>query len=198
MTAEIALVGDIHGCLTPLRKLWSALADRGVGHVVFLGDYINKGGQSSEVIEELLSYSRAGYVTLLKGNHEKALLDALDTGDLRAFLKMGGAMTVRSYVGGDVGPDVLADFRRAFPPSHLGAIRAMPESFETVDLVAQHVLPDEPTTRFLVTAHVAAGQLPRITGRQAQIDTGCGRRGGRLTALLWPSRHYIQARCEDG
>ena len=33
-------------------------------------------------MQELLSYSQAGWATLLRGNHEAALLDALDTVDL--------------------------------------------------------------------------------------------------------------------
>jgi serine/threonine protein phosphatase 1 len=193
VTGEIAFVGDVHGSLVPLRRLWRALGERGVHHVVFLGDYVNKGGQSAEVFGQLLSYSRAGQATLLRGNHEMALLEALDTGDVRAFLKMGGAMTIRSYVGGEVGADVFADFRREFPTDHLNAIREMPETFELVDLIAQHTPPAEPTTKFLVTAHVPAGRLPRINGHSARIDTGCGSPSGRLTALLWPSLHYIQA-----
>jgi serine/threonine protein phosphatase 1 len=115
---------------------------------------------------------------------------------MRAFLKMGGAATIRSYIAGRVGPDVAADFRRLFPPDHLDAIRQMPETYELVDLVAQHVPPSEPTTKFLITAHVPAGELPRITRRSAQIDTGCGSQSGRLTALLWPSLHYIQVDSE--
>jgi serine/threonine protein phosphatase 1 len=143
-------------------------------------------------MEELLAYSRSGRATLLRGNHEAVLLDALDSGDLTAFLKMGGAMTIRSYVGAKVGPDVLSDFRVRFPKEHLDGIRRMPETYESYDFIAQHTPPPASTPKFRVSAHVAVGNLPRIGPNSAQLDTGCGSDDGRLTALLWPSLDYVQ------
>jgi len=190
--AEIAFVGDVHGTLSALRGLHDVLARRGGPHTVFLGDYINKGAESAEVMQELLAYSRAGRATLLLGNHEASLLHALDTGDLAAFLKMGGAMTIRSYVGANVGPDALLDFRASFPTEHLDAIRRMPDTYESADVIAQHTSPSESTPKFRISAHLPVGTLPRIGHRSAQLDTGCGTHAGRLTALLWPSLAYVQ------
>lgn len=192
MSTEIAFVGDVHGNLSALRGLWEILAARGVPHAVFLGDYVNKGAQSAEVMQELLAHSRTGRATLLRGNHESALLDALDTGDLTAFLKIGGAMTIRSYVGAKVGPDVLSDFRASFPRKHLAEIRRMPETYESDELIAQHSPPAAPTPKFRISAHVPVGMLPQVGRRSAQLDTGCGGEPGRLTALLWPGLDYVQ------
>ena len=192
MSTEIAFVGDVHGNLSALQGLCYVLATRGIPHAVFLGDYINKGRQSAEVMQELLSYSQAGWATLLRGNHEAALLDALDTGDLAAFLKMGGAMTIRSYVGAKVGPDVLKDFRVKFPSQHLDAIRRMPQTYESDDLIAQHIPPAASTPKFRISSHLPVGELPRIGRYSAQLDTGCGAESGRLTALLWPGLDYVQ------
>lgn len=192
MSAEIAFVGDVHGNLSAVRGLCGVLGARGTLHAIFLGDYINKGRQSAEVMQELLSYSRVGFVTLLRGNHEAALLDALDTGDLAAFLKMGGAMTIRSYVGAKVGPDVLRDFRAKFPGQHLDAIRRMPQTYETDGLIAQHIPFAASTSKFRISSHIPIGELPRIGRCSAQLDTGCGAESGRLTALLWPSLDYVQ------
>lgn len=192
MTTEIAFVGDIHGNLSALQGLLDVLAARGGPHAVFLGDYINKGAGSAAVVEQLLAYSRSGHATLLRGNHEAALLDAIDTDDLTAFLRMGGAMTIRSYVGGKVGPDVLRDFRANLPHEHLDAIRRMPETYELDGLIAQHIPADESTRKYRISAHVPVGKLPRIGRHSAQLDTGCGDELGRLTALLWPSLDYVQ------
>lgn len=189
---EIAFVGDVHGNLGALRGLYKLLAARGAAHAIFLGDYINKGRNSAEVMRELVSYSQAGCATLLRGNHESALLDALDTSDLATFLKMGGAMTIRSYVGANVGPDVLRDFRAKFPSEHLEAIRRMPQTYETDNLIAQHVPSGESTPKFRISSHVPIGELPKIGRYSAQLDTGCGAGSGRLTALLWPGLGYIQ------
>jgi serine/threonine protein phosphatase 1 len=195
----LAFVGDIHGNLDALQGLWEALERRDVPlHVIFLGDYINKGPQSADVLKRLISFVQAGRATLLAGNHERALLDALDRADLSAFLKMGGAMTIRSYVGGRVGPDVLTEFTRLLPSQHLEALRRMPLTYETDDLIAQHLSPPVSTAKFRISAHVPVGELPRIGQRSAQLDTGCGTDSGRLTALLWPTLDYIQVNTHGG
>ena len=192
MTAEIAFVGDVHGNVSALRRLCHILTERGRLHAVFLGDYINKGAESAGVMLELFAYSQGGRATLLRGNHETALLEALETGNLAAFLKMGGAMTIRSYVGGHVGPDVLLDFRAHFPIAHLDAIRGMTETYELADVIAQHNPPSRSTGKFQISAHVPVGKLPRVGRHSAELDTGCGTPGGRLTALLWPSLNCVQ------
>ncbi len=143
-------------------------------------------------MQELISHNATGRATLLAGNHEAALLDALDRQDLSGFLKMGGAKTIRSYVGRRVEADVLRDFTTSVPPEHLEALRGMPARFETESLVAQHIPPTSPTAKFRVSAHVPVGNLPRIAHRSALLDTGCGSDSGRLTALLWPALNYIQ------
>lgn len=188
---DLALVGDVHGNLAALNGLWTRCEALGVSHGVFLGDYINKGPNSAEVLERLISLNKRGQATLLAGNHETALLDALDERDLSTFLKMGGAMTIRSYVG-TVGPDVFGDFTKRLPDHHIAALRQMPLRYETGHLVAQHVPPTVAAGRFVVSAHVPVGSKPRINEYMAQLDTGCGSPEGRLTALLWPSLRYIQ------
>jgi len=192
VSTELAFIGDVHGNLPALQGLWNALVLRDVPHVIFLGDYINKGARSADVLHELISHAEAGRATLLAGNHETALLDALDRGDLSTFLKMGGAMTIRSYLGGRVGPDVLGEFTTKLPREHLKALRRMPLTYETDDLVAQHIAPSSSTRKFRISAHVPVGDLPRVGRRSALLDTGCGTDSGRLTALLWPTLDYTQ------
>lgn len=192
MRAEIAFVGDVHGNLSALRGLRDILTAIGGPHTVFLGDYINKGAESAEVMQELVASSQAGRSTLLMGNHEVALLEALGTGDLAPFLKIGGATTIRSYVGSNVGPDVLSDFRAHLPNEHVDAIRRMPETYELDNVIARHVSLPASTSKFRISAHFPVGSLPRIGYRSAQLDTGCGTDAGRLTALLWPGLDYVQ------
>lgn len=192
MSAEVAFIGDVHGNLPALVGLVNALSEHAQPHMVFLGDYINKGKHSAEVVMELLAYSSAGRATLLKGNHEIALIEAFESRSLASFLKMGGAMTIRSYVGTRIGPDVLKDFEARFPSDHREAIRQMAERYESDDVIAQHGPFDSPTPKFRVSAHMPVGDLPRIGRGSAQIDTGCGPESGRLTALLWPGLEVVQ------
>ncbi|WP_130011255.1 metallophosphoesterase [Serinicoccus sediminis] len=193
MSTELAFVGDIHGNLTALEGMWDALHKRQVAHVVFLGDYINKGPKSAQVMSRLLSHEESGRATLLAGNHETTLVDALERQDLSGFLKIGGASTIRSYVGGPVGPNVLQDFLKSTPLDHIQAFRRMPLTYAAPGLLAQHVAPrSRASDIFAISAHVPTGTLPRIGKHSAELDTGCGTPAGRLTALVWPTLHYIQ------
>ncbi|MFI5843916.1 metallophosphoesterase [Catenuloplanes sp. NPDC051500] len=190
--SKLAFVGDVHGNVNALRGLCELLTRHSGLHTIFLGDYINKGPDSAAVVADLLDLSRSGRATLLSGNHESALLEALETEDLAPFLKMGGAMTIRSYMNGRVGADVLKEFRAKFPREHLNALRSMPQTYETDDLIAQHVPLAATTTKFRISGHVPAGKLPRVDHHSALLDTGCGNESGRLSALLWPSRKIVQ------
>lgn len=192
MTREIAFVGDVHGNLDALQGLWSALSTLQISHAVFLGDYVNKGDRSREVLEYLGGLVETGTVTLLRGNHDAEMLLAVESGNLTSFLKMGGAVTVRSYVGGPVGADVWAEFARAVPAKHLILLRSMSTEYEIPGLIARHEPWKELKKEFLVSAHRQVGSVPSITQSSAYLDTGCGDRSGRLTAFLWPSRDYVQ------
>lgn len=191
-TGRIAFVGDIHGNLVALSGLLSLLESSGLDNIVFMGDYINKGASSAQVIERLIKLTKERPITLLRGNHETALLTALDTGNLATFLKIGGASAIRSYVRRPVGPDVFHDFRSALPPEHVAFLRGMHDRFETPYIIASHKPSGADESRFQISAHVPVGDQPAISQSSAYIDTGCGSSTGRLTALIWPSLTFIQ------
>jgi serine/threonine protein phosphatase 1 len=65
------IVGDIHGMFCPLDALISQVERRDAGaHFIFVGDYINRGPDSPQVIDRLLQLPRA---TFLRGNHDDVL-----------------------------------------------------------------------------------------------------------------------------
>lgn len=191
MNSVIAFVGDLHGNLRALHRARKLLLDSPISHTVFLGDYINKGPDSAQVLETLIDMHAQGATSLLLGNHERALLTALQTGELAPFLLIGGARTIRSYVS-PVGPDVLSDLRASMPQTHIEALRRMPGSFATDQLVASHEPAVDRDGRYLISAHMPVGLLPHIDSQWAQLDTGCGEGGGRLTLFFWPSRRFTQ------
>ena len=127
-------IGDIHGELGPLARL-VAMVRRDASHagaerraLVFLGDYVDRGLQSREVIEFLLDDPAPGFETVfLKGNHEAWVLAFLDDAGVgRQWLAAGGQGTLLSYgVSLPPGPrnaDCLealrASFAEAFPDAH--------------------------------------------------------------------------------
>lgn len=99
-------IGDIHGRLDLLDGLLAQIradeAARGgvPGALIFLGDLVDRGPQSAQVIDRLiaLKVERPGTRVLL-GNHEEVFLGALagDRKTLRFFTRIGGAETILSY-----------------------------------------------------------------------------------------------------
>ncbi|WP_285100920.1 metallophosphoesterase [Promicromonospora sp. MEB111] len=191
MSDSVAFIGDVHGCLPALQSMIGVLSEAGVNEIVLLGDYINKGADGPAVINYLISLDSDDRVVALRGNHESALLDCLDSGDVRPLLRMSGAPTIRSYVGGDVGPHVADSLRASVPLEHVEFLRKLPERYLANDVVASHkavAIGD----LFSVSAHVYVGSTPRLSEYAAEIDTGCGSPQGILTGFLWPSRSYVQ------
>ena len=93
-------IGDIHGCVDELAAMMEAIAPRPGDTVVFVGDYIDRGPCSREVIDYLLNLRQgAAELVFLKGNHEDMLLSFLGfPGHYgESFVFNGGAQTLASY-----------------------------------------------------------------------------------------------------
>jgi len=99
-------VGDIHGRADLLARMFEVLEREGeranpsqAPIAVFLGDYVDRGPDSAEVIELLLTQRPEGFERrYLKGNHEAAMLAFLDDPlGHRAWLGHGGLATLASY-----------------------------------------------------------------------------------------------------
>src|SRR5688500_13911293 len=73
------VIGDIHACPQELEDVITACALEREDHVVFLGDYIDRGPGACEVVAFLLVHQAVTFCTLtfLKRNHEDMLLDLL-------------------------------------------------------------------------------------------------------------------------
>jgi serine/threonine protein phosphatase 1 len=117
------IIGDIHGCVDELRHLIDGLPLAGDDRVVFLGDYIDRGPASKDVVSFLLSLSQKHVKTefiFLKGNHEDMLLSYLGFngahGDM--FIINGGKATLASY-GLDTGKMTPQDALQEIPAEHL-------------------------------------------------------------------------------
>jgi serine/threonine protein phosphatase 1 len=65
------VIGDVHGMYKPLRKLLDAVtAADPDAKLVFAGDYVNRGPDSRQVIDLLLTLTNARFV---RGNHDDIL-----------------------------------------------------------------------------------------------------------------------------
>jgi len=97
-------IGDIHGRLDLLDELHDMIRADAETHegsrgIVYLGDYIDRGAQSRQVLDRLIEQPLAGFDTVhLLGNHEQAMLDFLaDPRAAAAWLGFGGQVTLLSY-----------------------------------------------------------------------------------------------------
>jgi serine/threonine protein phosphatase 1 len=95
-------IGDIHGSYTKLTNLLRHCRDHcgtNQARFVFLGDYIDRGKRSREVVKLLIDLTRAapGQVVCLMGNHEHMLLAAANRKDEAMWLCNGGEPTLASY-----------------------------------------------------------------------------------------------------
>lgn len=144
MTANrVAIVGDIHGMIGHLRNAVAWLRATWDSDVIFVGDYINRGPNSYQVLDELISL-RVDFgprLKLLLGNHEVALLEFLEEGNERQFVLHGGLATVLSYLRSQripIGDYPLSQFREHFPPDHLALLRSMTPFYEQKELLVTH------------------------------------------------------------
>jgi serine/threonine protein phosphatase 1 len=95
---KIFAVGDIHGCFVHLQDLLGKIPIGKNDILLFLGDYIDRGPDSYEVVETLCRLKKgSAKVICLKGNHEQMYLDYLEGKDRDLFLSNGGRQTLRSY-----------------------------------------------------------------------------------------------------
>jgi len=71
-------ISDIHGCFKPFYELVVKEIDlKKEDRLILLGDYIDRGEQSKEVIDFIIDLKKSGFnITVLTGNHEQMLLDA--------------------------------------------------------------------------------------------------------------------------
>jgi len=95
-------VGDIHGEHELLSELLANLPLRDGDSLVFMGDYVDRGPDSREVVDVLLQLEKEWPCVFLMGNHESMFLDFLGWKGVEyfggdAFLINGGDRTLASY-----------------------------------------------------------------------------------------------------
>jgi serine/threonine protein phosphatase 1 len=179
-------VGDIHGRADLLHELQAMIvadaAERGADHrtVIYLGDYVDRGPDSRQVVSMLLEAPLDGFQSVhLIGNHEDFLLRFLeDESAAAAWLPNGGLATLASY---GVDPwmresddnallEMQRAFRRRLPPRHLAFFN---------DLALWHRVGDY--------YFVHAGVRPNVPLERQQRDD-----------MLWIREPFLDSRADHG
>ena len=147
------VVGDIHGRLDLLEELLGKIHEDIARRrprknlIVFVGDLIDRGPSSAQVLERLRTYRRQGIQTVfLLGNHEEVLLRILG-GDSELITKwrwFGGSECLQSYgvdpaeIARLTGADALALVRGAIPREHVEFLETFADSCRFGDYLFVH------------------------------------------------------------
>lgn len=205
-------IGDIHGCNTALRQLLRQVQPVRDDRIIFLGDYIDRGPESRQVIDSLLELKNTCSPVFLRGNHEVMILGARED-----FLKSNiwhsyGGLEMASSYGSNFGQD----WEAAIPHSHWEFFEQTTRFFETENHIFVHAnldpelgLVDQPdwllfweffhriqphkSGKRVICGHSSQRSgLIKDLGFAACIDTAVAS-GGWLTCLDVDSGKYWQA-----
>ncbi len=205
------IIGDIHGCYTSLVHLLNQIPTK-VDTYIFLGDYIDRGPASQEVINRILEFKlEHPHVITLLGNHEYMLKNFLSGRDDGIFLQAGGKQTLASY---GVSPDISpAEFKKSLPVKHYAFFYDLPLLWEDTHAFYVHaglqpgvhssrqtrnwclwvrqqfIHNDYDFGKPVVFGHTVFTR-PLIQKNKIGIDTGAVY-GQSLTALLLPDMEFI-------
>ena len=213
-------IGDIHGCARTLDRLLARLAPTDEDHLVFIGDYIDRGPDSKGVIDRLLALAERVECTFLRGNHEALMLGYLDANEFDLWRMNGGVATLRSYANEarqiEIPPAHLAFIRT----TELAAIRRSDVRFVHAGLLPSLTVADNLRCsgedvflweRGHLDAEVLAWEKPVVCGHTPRpepinrdklidIDTGCvyhmHPQMGHLTAVRLPEREFVMVEYE--
>ena len=192
-------ITDIHGELEKLESVLSKIETRPDDIFVFMGDYIDRGLKSKEVVERVIEQSNYNKCIYLIGSHEYALLHAnKDEYYNFLFWNYGGPATVKSYGGRFENIlKIHGDFFRSlkyyyltekylFVHAGINPNYSLNEQNET-DLVyirhkfiySKHNLPQK-----IIFGHTEFDK-PLIQNDKICIDLGCGKyKNAKLCALI--------------
>jgi serine/threonine protein phosphatase 1 len=145
-------VGDVHGRVdlldAVLRKIDADLETRPVRRAVriFLGDYVDRGRHSRDVIDRLIALGDRCEVQCLKGNHEQVFVDYIrNPATFQSWRAIGGLETLTSYglacplnPGGEEQHRLWTELRAALPPRHLAFLGQLKPSLTIDDLFFVH------------------------------------------------------------
>jgi serine/threonine protein phosphatase 1 len=122
-------IGDVHGCAKALRSLIEAIDPQADDELVFMGDYVDRGPDSKDVVDQIIELSERCRVIALRGNHEIMLLSVALCGmnDV-VWINNGGRATVTSYGG----------CLSKIPARHLEFLQRLRPYYETTDAIFVH------------------------------------------------------------
>lgn len=215
MNGRLIAIGDIHGCHLEFAELLARLELTRDDRLILLGDLVNRGPDSSRVIE----LAREHKAVSLLGNHELRLLKYRKSGD-KKHLKDGDLDTVEKLQPDDWAylENMLLTFEEPELNTvfvHGGFLPNEPWQKQPADVVTRIQVidregrpakradkPDAPAWAdlwsgppFVVYGHTPRPEIYKLKW-SVGIDTGCVM-GGHLTAYVLPEKRFVQVKARQ-
>ncbi|MGE4559852.1 MAG: metallophosphoesterase family protein [Desulfobulbus sp.] len=212
------VIGDIHGSHAPLTALLTKVLHK-ANTIVFLGDYVDRGPHSKEVVSTIISLQqkKSHRIIPLMGNHDFLFNQYMTGRDASVFLQVGGLQTLASY--GLHPSSNRLEIEAKVPVDHQRFFRSLPLWWQDQHAIYVHagLQPgrhlSQQTSQWCLWAReqffqsnfdfgkpVVFGHTifdePFIAPHCIGIDTGAVY-NGRLTALLLPSLEVISVPNSD-
>ena len=129
------VIGDIHGCIDMLNRLIDEIPWRpDKDLLIFLGDYIDRGEHSKEVVDYIIALKRCSlYVNCLLGNHDAMFLEYLKGKGVDQYILNGGGSTLKCY-----GINQPAEAYSLIPPDHIDFFKTLKPYIELEDYYIVH------------------------------------------------------------
>lgn len=211
---KIFAIGDIHGCLEKLQNLMSGIdMDRRTDMLIFIGDYVDRGKFSREVVDYIISikYEYKNVFCLL-GNHEQMFMHYLNGEKEELYLGNGGTATLESYQ--ILFSDEVQKRKEKVPPEHRKFFESLLPYYETEKYIFAHagirpgiplneqtmddllwirydfIYSEQDFDKTVVFGHTPSAN-PLIGKNKIGIDTGAVY-GGKLTCVELPALKIYQ------
>ena len=188
-------IGDIHGCLKQLEEILSFVQEFSQHKLIFLGDYIDRGNHSNEVIDLVRSLD----AICLLGNHESMFLE-----NTRIFKELNPEYKdnylARKKISNKnyewMQSSLLTHYETEnYFFSHAGINPNKPLSLQTehdfiwTDYYGSYT---HLTSKLVIQGHLKVDKILQKENHYL-IDTGCGF-GGYLSAIVLPERILLQSK----
>jgi serine/threonine protein phosphatase 1 len=212
MNGRLIAIGDIHGCHLEFAELLERVAPAADDQLVLLGDLVNRGPDSSKVID----LAKQHHALALLGNHELRLLNYRKTKD-PVFLKESDEDTFTrlrpedwAYLEAMLLTHYVGELNTVFV--HGGFLPNEPWQKQPASVVTRIQVVDgegRPRKRagepgapawadlwsgppFVVYGHTPRSEIYKLKW-SVGIDTACVM-GGHLTAYILPEKRFVQVK----
>ena len=134
------VIGDIHGCYCTLKALMEKkVKPSQEDQLYFVGDLIDRGPRSREVLEYIIQLMWQGYnIYPVRGNHEDMLLNAIeDECFLQTWFINGAEDTLRSF---EIPDNLISDFDviKHIPDAYIQFMMTLPYYYDLGDYIVVH------------------------------------------------------------